>query len=82
VGQEAPGTAAANDVEDGVQDLPDAVRLGTPGSLGDWQMGLEEVPLGIGEVALVCSFHTRYPTERVPQNPFTDSFIKAFSEVG
>jgi hypothetical protein len=38
-------------------------------------------PFGIGEVALVCFSHARYDTERVPQNPFSDSFCVEFSEV-
>src|SRR5215211_4444772 len=39
-------------------------------------MRLEAGPLGVGEVGLVCFSHARYPTERVPQNPFSDSFLK------
>jgi hypothetical protein len=75
VRQEPPGAAAANDVEeDSVEDLADAVRLGTPGSLGGGQMRLEEGPLLVGEIALVCFSHARDPTERVTQNPFSDSF--------
>jgi hypothetical protein len=31
-------------------------------------------PFGIGEVALICFSHARYPTGRVPQNPFSGSF--------
>src|SRR5215208_3729723 len=34
----------------------------------------EAAPLGVGKVALVCFSHARYPTERAPQNPFSDSF--------
>ena len=45
-------------------------------------MGLNVGPFGIGEVGLVCSSHTRYFTELLPQNPFSDSFFTEFSEVG
>src|ERR671916_485526 len=45
-------------------------------------MRFEEGPLGVGEVALICFSHARYPTERVPQSPFSDSFLTEFSEVG
>jgi hypothetical protein len=44
-------------------------------------MRLEAGPLGVGEVGLVCFSHARYPTERVSQNPFSDSFFTEFSEV-
>jgi hypothetical protein len=44
-------------------------------------VGLQAAPFDIGEVALVSFSHTRYPTEQVPQNPFSDSFITEFSEV-
>ena len=30
--------------------------------------------LGVGEVGLACFSHARCPTERVPQNPFSDGF--------
>ena len=69
VGQQPPGAAAANDVEDGVEDLTGAVHLGTPGSVGERQMRFEEGPLFVREVALVCFSHARYPTERL-RTPF------------
>src|SRR5215217_8620205 len=78
VGQQPPGAAAANDVEDGVEDLTGAVHLGTPGSVGERQMRFEEGPLFVREVALVCFSHARYPTERAPQHPFSDSFMAKF----
>ena len=48
---------------------------------GSRKVGFQAAPFGIGEVALICFSHARYPTERVPQNPFSDSFITEFSEV-
>src|SRR5829696_9460737 len=42
-------------------------------------MGLEAGPLGVGDVALICFSHARYPTERASQNPFSDSFHAKFS---
>src|SRR5215210_9531758 len=46
-------------------------------------MGLEEGPLGVGKIGLVCFSHARYPTERVPQHPFSDSFFTLdFSHFG
>src|SRR3712207_5848713 len=47
-----------------------------PGSLGGGKLRLEEGTLGVGEAALVCFSHARYPTEQVPQNPFSDSFLR------
>ena len=78
VRQQSPGATAANDVEDGVQDLAGTVRLGTPSSVREGEVRFEEGPLFVGEVALVCFSHARYPTERVPQNPFSDSFMTEF----
>jgi hypothetical protein len=64
VGKKAPGAAAAHHVEDGVEDLAQGMEPGTAGSLWDRQMGIEHLPLFVGEVALVCSSHSaRYPTE-------------------
>ena len=59
MGQKAPGAAATRDVEDGVEDLAQGMYPRTPGGFRDWQMGLYVRPLGIGEVALVCSSHAR-----------------------
>src|SRR5215208_1706155 len=81
VGQQPPGATAANDVEDGIQDLASGVHLGTSGGFGSRKVGFEAAPFGVGEVALVCFSHARYPTERVPQNPFSDSFFTEFYEV-
>ena len=78
VGQQPPGAAAANDVEDGVEDLTGAVHLGTPGSRRGGKMRFEEGPLDVGEVALICFSHARYPTERALQHPFSDSFMTEF----
>jgi hypothetical protein len=79
VGQEAPGASAPYDVEDGVED---GVRHGAPGRFGTREMGLYVRALGIGEVGLVCTLsHAQYSTERVTQNPFSDSFKAEFSEV-
>ena len=47
---------------------------------GSRKVGFQAAPFGIGEVALICFSHARYPTERVPQIPFSDSFVTAFSE--
>ena len=76
--QQSPGTAALQDVEDGVEDLMQAMEARTAGDFGRGKMGLKAAPLGVGEVALVCFSHARYPTERVPQTPFSDSFLTEF----
>ena len=71
VGQQPPGAAAANDVEDGVEDLTGAVHLGTPGSVGERQMRFEEGPLFVREVALGYAFLMLgiLPSERL-RTPF------------
>jgi hypothetical protein len=81
VRQQAPGAPATHDVEDGVDDLAQGVHPGAPGSFGGREMGLYVRPLGIGEVGLVCSSHTRYSTELPPPDTFSDSFVDEFSEV-
>ena len=68
-------------VEDGVEDLAQGVKPGASRGFGGREVELSVVPLGIGEVALVCSSHARYPTEQTPQDPFSDSFLTEFSEV-
>jgi hypothetical protein len=55
VWQESPGAAALEHVEDGVEDLAQAVEARTPGGFGGGKMGLQGAPLSVGEVGLVCS---------------------------
>jgi len=75
VGKKPPGAAAAENVEDGVEDLAQRVEPGTAESLRNWQVGLDESPFSVGEVGLVCSsHHARYPTEQSLQDPFSDGF--------
>jgi hypothetical protein len=57
------------------------VEAGTPVGFGSGKVELQAVPFGVGEVGLVCFSHARYPTERTPQNPFSDSFLTEFYEV-
>jgi hypothetical protein len=59
VGQESPGAAAANDVEDGVEDLAQGMYSGPSGSFRDRDIRLYVGPFGIGQVGLVCSSHAR-----------------------
>ncbi len=56
VGQQPPGAAATNDVEDRVQDLAGGVHLGTSGGVGCGQVRFEAAPFGVGEVSSVCMF--------------------------
>ena len=46
----------------------------TAGGFGSGKMGLRAAPFGIGEIGLKCFSHARYTTERMVQNPFSDSF--------
>jgi site-specific DNA recombinase len=64
--QQSPGTAALEHIEDGLEDLAQAMEARTPVGFGSGKVGLQAAPFGIGEVGLVCSSHARYPTERVP----------------
>ena len=68
-------------VSDGIEDLAQGMESGTTGGSRVWQMGLDDLPLLVGEVSLVCSSHgARNPTGSPPQDPFSDSFLRGFSE--
>src|SRR5215207_2473448 len=76
VRQQAPGAAAAENVEDGVEDLAQVVEARSSRGFRGWgQMGFDARPFSIGEVGLVCFSHARYPTEPLLPNPFSDSFL-------
>ena len=55
VGQQSPGTATPNNIEDGVQDLADGVQAGSAEPLGWRQKRLEASELGVREVGQVWS---------------------------
>ena len=57
VGQESPGAAAFDDVEDGVEYLAQAMETGTPTVVGRWRVPLKARPFGIGKVGRVRSSH-------------------------
>jgi hypothetical protein len=78
VWQKSPGAAAADDVEDGVEDLVQGVDPWASGSSWGGEVGLYASPLGVGEISLVCSSHVRHPTGPMPHNPFSDSFTTQF----
>jgi hypothetical protein len=48
VREEAPGTAATEHVEDGVEDLAQAMEAGTPVALGSGKVELQAAPFGVG----------------------------------
>ena len=78
--KQSPGTAAPHDVEDGVEDLAWVVETRTSGGFGSGKVGLQAAPFGIRQIGLICFSHARYPTERAPQNPFSDSFKAKFGK--
>src|SRR4051812_50044088 len=58
VGQGPPGAAVAVAVEDGVDDLAEAVLAWPTEGLGPGEQGLEDRPLGVGQVARIgLGFH-------------------------
>ena len=59
MGQESPGAAAANDVENGVEDLAQGMYSGPSGSFRDRDMRLYVGPFSVGEIGLVCFSHAR-----------------------
>src|SRR5215207_6791468 len=82
VRQQAPGAAAAENVEDGVEDLAQVVEARLSRGFRGWgQMGFDARPFSIGEVGLVCFSHARYPTEPLLPNPFSDSFSAVIRDV-
>jgi hypothetical protein len=81
MGQESPGAAASQDVEDGLEDLAQMMEARTSVGFGSGEVWFQAAPFGIGKVGLVCFSHARYPTEQVPQYPFSDSFMAKFAEL-
>src|SRR3954452_17975578 len=71
--QEAPGTSATDDVEDGVEDLAQGETPAPPGGSWSRQMRLYALPLGVGEVGWVSLFHACWSSELLPNTPFSDS---------
>jgi hypothetical protein len=57
VGQQAPGTAATEHIEDSVEDLARAMDPRSAGGFGDGDMGFYTSPFGVGEVGVVCLSH-------------------------
>lgn len=58
-----------------VEDLAQRVHPGASGSSRDGEVGLDQGPLGVGEIGLVCSsHHARYPTGPPLHDPFSDGF--------
>src|SRR5215208_5000088 len=57
VRQKSPGAAALQDVEDGVEDLEQAVQARSPFVFWERQERFDALPLGIGKVGWVCSSH-------------------------
>jgi hypothetical protein len=56
MGQQAPGTATAQDIKDGVQDVPCGILLGSAPRLGGGHRGCEQRPFLVREVGRVrCS---------------------------
>ena len=51
VGQQTPGGAGAQGIEDGVDDFPAGILDGASAGLGRRQQGFQEPPFGVGEVA-------------------------------
>jgi hypothetical protein len=58
VGQKPPGAAALQEVEDGVEDLAQAVQARSPFVFWDRQERFDALPLGIGKVGWVCTSHS------------------------
>ena len=81
VRQESPGASATHDVKDGVEDLAQRIDPRTPVVFGSGKVGFQAAPFGIRQIGLICFSHARYPTERAPQNPFSDSFKAKFAEI-
>src|ERR687893_2982197 len=75
VRQESPCTPTTHDVEDSVEDLTQGMHPRPPDTRRSRHERLDALPLGIGQVGLVCSSHARYSTELLPHNLFSDSFL-------
>ena len=68
VGQHSPGAAGAQNVADGVDDLPPGVGDRPSARFGRWQQGFPKLPFPVADVAGVdSSFHTPtlHPTPKI-----------------
>ena len=78
--QESPGTAALDDVEDGVKDLAQRMDPGTPGGFGSRKEGLSRRPHSASDRSVWYAFLMMLgilPSEFL-RTPFSDSFLTEF----
>src|SRR5919112_3429696 len=82
-GQKPPSTAALEDVEDGVEDLAGAVGFRSSSLVGRWNMELQTLPFGVGEIGGVAPFHAQERTSSTYPSRFSKQFQEGFfSETG
>lgn len=53
VGQEAPGTATAQDIAEAVENLAHLYAARTTTGFGCWNQGLKDSPFAVGEITAV-----------------------------
>jgi hypothetical protein len=75
-GQEPPGAAAFEDIEDGVQDLAGAVGFRSASFVGSWNVRLQSLPLGVSEMGWVAPFHAQERTSLTYPTRFFKQFRK------
>jgi len=76
MGQQAPGPTGTHDRENRVEDRPQAMPTGTAAGYRRWEQGLNQLPLGIGQVREVAtgreSFHAPQPIQDGRMPDFSD----------
>ena len=75
VGQQAPGTATAEHVEDGIENLAHRVDPRPAPRLGRWDVRLETAPLGVSHISRIM-----LSVVHSPYNVATGGAIDHFSD--
>src|SRR5215211_4529299 len=78
-GQESPGAATLQDIEDRVEDLAGGVSLRSASPAGRRNVRLDAPPLGIREISRIAPFHAQERTSSTYPSRFSKQFRKGNS---
>src|SRR5215210_5259626 len=77
-GQQPPGTAAFEDIEDRVEDLAGSVGLRPSSLIGRWGVRLYASPLSVRKIGRIAPLHARERTSSTYPTRFSKQFQKGF----
>jgi hypothetical protein len=84
MGQQAPGTATTEDIEDGIHDLALRIFLRSPTGLGSGDEMLNQRPFTIPEVSRrrVAGFHAPIVSEMITQDNLIKHTLRGTQSLG